>query len=65
MNKILITIIKFLAYAEFRIKRFYYNLIKTDLLASKPIFVGIPKLCFFDEIYSWLESRKVERREVA
>lgn len=66
MTKKLITIAKFLAHAEFRSKTLYYNLIKTDPVASKPIFVVIRKVMLFsDEIYSWLESRKVGRREVA
>jgi predicted DNA-binding transcriptional regulator AlpA len=66
MTKKLITINEFLVYSGFKSKTSYYNLIKTDPLAPKPIRVGIRKVMLsFDEVNSWLESRKAERHEVA
>lgn len=66
MTKKLITITEFLIYSGFKSKTSYYNLIKTDPLAPKPIKVGIRKVMLsLDEVNIWLESRKAERREVA
>lgn len=66
MTKKLITINEFLNYSGFKSKTSYYNLIKTDPLAPKPIRVGIRKVMLsLEEVNYWLESRKAERRDVA
>ncbi|MDF7670132.1 hypothetical protein PT276_02745 [Orbaceae bacterium ESL0721] len=62
----LITITEFLSYSGFKSKTSYYNLLKTDPCAPKPIKVGIRKVMLsLDDVNNWLESRKIERREVA
>lgn len=66
MTKKLITIGEFLTYIGYTSRSSYYNLLKTDPSAPKPIRVGIRKVMLsLDEVNLWLESRKAERSEVA